>query len=55
MLVLTRKRGESLIIGDNVKVTVISVKGDQVSIGVDAPRNVAVDREEIRIRKNAER
>jgi len=47
MLILTRRVGESLIIGDDVTITVLGVKGNQVRIGVDAPRNVAVHREEI--------
>lgn len=47
MLILTRRVGESLIIGDDVKITVLGVKGNQVRVGVDAPRDVAVHREEI--------
>lgn len=47
MLILTRKVGESLIIGDNVKVTVLAVKGNQVRVGIDAPKDVQVHREEI--------
>ena len=47
MLILTRRVGETLIIGDNVKVTVLGVRGHQVRIGVDAPRDVSVHREEI--------
>ena len=48
MLVLTRRSGEWISIGDDVTVRVLSVKGDQVQIGVDAPRSVAVHRGEIR-------
>lgn len=47
MLILTRKVGETLVIGDDVTVTVLGVKGNQVRIGVDAPRDVTVHREEI--------
>lgn len=47
MLILTRRVGESLMIGEEVTVTVLGVKGNQVRIGVNAPRDVAVHREEI--------
>jgi carbon storage regulator len=47
MLILTRRVGESLVIGDDVTVTVLGVKGNQVRIGVNAPKNVSVHREEI--------
>ena len=47
MLILTRRVGETLMIGDQVSVTVLGVKGNQVRIGVKAPRDVAVHREEI--------
>jgi len=47
MLILTRRVGESLVIGDDVTITVLGVKGNQVRIGVNAPREVAVHREEI--------
>ncbi|QGM21529.1 carbon storage regulator CsrA [Spiribacter sp. 2438] len=47
MLILTRRVGETLMIGDDVAVTVLGVKGNQVRIGVKAPRDVSVHREEI--------
>lgn len=47
MLILTRRVGETLMIGDQVSVTVLGVKGNQVRIGVNAPKEVAVHREEI--------
>lgn len=47
MLILTRRVGETLMVGDEVSVTVLGVKGNQVRIGVNAPKDVAVHREEI--------
>ena len=47
MLILTRRVGETLMVGDQVTVTVLGLKGNQVRIGVNAPRDVAVHREEI--------
>jgi carbon storage regulator len=47
MLILTRRVGETLMIGNDVTVTVLAVKGNQVRLGVNAPKDVAVHREEI--------
>lgn len=47
MLVLTRRQGQAIVIGDNVVVRVVELKGDQVRLGIDAPRSIVVHREEI--------
>jgi len=47
MLILTRRIGETLMVGDDVTITVLGVKGNQVRIGVNAPKDIAVHREEI--------
>lgn len=47
MLVLTRKTDQSIMIGDNIKVIVVDIRGDQVKLGIDAPRDVSVHRKEI--------
>jgi carbon storage regulator len=53
-LILTRRPGEVIVIGDDIRVRVVSVSGRQVSLGIEAPKDVQVDREEIRLRKQAE-
>lgn len=55
MLVLSRKRGERICIGNGVVLTVISVQGDRVRLGIQAPREVTVDRQEVQQRKVDER
>jgi len=47
MLILTRRIGETVIVGDNIKITVLGVKGHQIRLGIDAPKDVSVHREEI--------
>ena len=47
MLVLTRYRDESIIIGDNIKITIVEVRGDKVRVGIDAPAEISVHREEV--------
>jgi carbon storage regulator len=56
MLILTRRVGETVMIGDDVTITVLGVKGNQVRVGINAPKSVAVHREEIyeRIRRERE-
>ena len=47
MLILTRKLGESVIIGDNIKLTVVEISKNQIKFGVEAPKNVIIHREEV--------
>jgi carbon storage regulator len=47
MLVLTRKRDESIVIGDDIKITVVDIRGDQVKLGIEAPREISIHREEV--------
>lgn len=47
MLVLTRKKGETIQIGDDIEITISSIKGDQVKIGINAPKNIEIHRKEV--------
>lgn len=47
MLVLTRKKNQSIVIGENIELTIIDIQGDQVKIGVKAPKNIPVHRKEV--------
>lgn len=55
MLILTRRVGETLMIGDEITVTVLSIKGNQIRIGINAPKTVSIHREEIYQRIKAEK
>jgi len=55
MLILTRRIGETLMVGDDVAITVLGIKGNQIRLGVDAPKDVSVHREEIYQRIQRER
>ena len=55
MLIFGRKLNESFFIGDHVKVTVLEIRGNQVKLGIDAPKSIAVNREEIYKRIQAEK
>lgn len=54
MLILTRRIGEALVIGDDVNITVLGIKGNQVRLGINAPQDVSVHREEIYLRIKGE-
>lgn len=54
MLVLTRKRNESIVVGDNIEITVVDIQGDQVRIGINAPKSVSIHRKEIYLEIQAE-
>ena len=47
MLALTRKKGDSILVGDNVEIFVLGIQGDQVKLGIEAPRNVSIYRKEV--------
>jgi carbon storage regulator len=47
MLVLTRKKDQSIVIGDDIKITIVDIRGDKVRLGIDAPRSVPVHRKEV--------
>jgi len=47
MLVLSRKKGQSIVIGDNIEITVVEIQGDMVRIGINAPREITVHRQEV--------
>ena len=55
MLILTRRIGESIIIGDNVEVSILDIRGHQVRLGIEAPKDISVHREEIYNRIQAEK
>jgi carbon storage regulator len=55
MLMLTRRAGEAILIGDDIWVTIVAVDGAQVRVGVSAPKDVRIDREEIALRRDAEK
>ena len=54
MLILTRKKGESIVIGDDIEITVLELEEDQVRIGINAPKNISVHRKEIYLEIQAE-
>jgi carbon storage regulator len=48
MLVLSRKKNERIVIGENIVITIVEIRGDKIRIGIDAPKDIPVDREEVR-------
>ena len=55
MLVLSRRIGERIVVGNSIFITLVATQGDNARIGIEAPRDVAVDRHEVHLRKAAER
>ncbi|HLW65645.1 MAG TPA: carbon storage regulator CsrA [Gemmataceae bacterium] len=54
MLVLTRRLGESIVIADDIRITVVSIRGDRIRLGIEAPRCVCIERQEVHDRRLAE-
>lgn len=54
MLALTRKKGESLVINNNIEITILEIRGDQIKIGVDAPKDVPIYRKEVYLQIQSE-
>ncbi len=52
MLILTRQRDESILIGDEITLTIVDIRGDKVRVGIEAPRHILVDRAEVRVLRN---
>lgn len=55
MLVLSRKKEETIIINDNIKITIVDIRGDKIRLGIDAPRDVSIHREEVAQAINAKK
>jgi carbon storage regulator len=55
VLILTRRTGESLVIGDDVTITILALKGNQVRVGIDAPKEISIHREEVALRIKKEK
>jgi carbon storage regulator len=47
MLVLTRKKGQSIVVNDNIEITILDIQGDQIRIGIEAPKNISIHRKEV--------